>query len=68
MEMIQVTLNGKTYGRETFSKVAAFVQQDDILYGTLTVRGKGVETFRDFLVCGGAETVAKGRGRAQSSV
>ena len=34
----KVHLNGKKYDLNDFSRIATYVQQDDVLFGTLTVK------------------------------
>jgi len=40
MLITKVLLNGSTFNLSKFSKISAYVQQDDLLFGTLTVRCK----------------------------
>ena len=35
---MKVELNGAPYNLQNFSKISTYVQQDDLLFGTLTVR------------------------------
>lgn len=45
----KVRLNGRKYDLNDFSRLATYVQQDDVLFGTLTVKCTqqiNVETFQ----------------------
>lgn len=33
-------MNGSPFSLNKFSKISAYVQQDDLLFGTLTVKGR----------------------------
>ena len=62
MRLIQVLINNSKFTANEFSKVAAYVSQDDLLFGTLTVKGKPFCYLRNFLIPCKVEAMGVRRG------